>query len=318
MIKPSDNTFLHELIPMDSPAVREEINTILKMLSADFNTGPVNAAFSLIVDLFNGDYPGYRACNTDYHDLHHTIDTSLTMARLIHGHNQTGPKTLNERQIIIGLLAALMHDSGYIQEKNDQTGTGAKYTATHVRRSMDFLNLVGGKLGLSKDEITTGQAMILCTDLAVPMVDVHFPDEASALLGRMLGAADILAQTADRLYLEKLLFLFYEFKEGMVGDYSDQVDLLRKTIGFYEIIDKRLNPIAEDMDRFMTAHMTSRWGITENLYARAIEKNKNYLIHILTRPGEDPRDSLRRNNIVERIREKHVKSKQDSIKQNQL
>lgn len=297
--------FLHNLVRMDSPPdILEEAGIILKMIRPDFDCAPVNTAFNFTVRLFNGDCPGYQACNTDYHDLYHTTDTFLAMARLIHG-GALHHEEFTDRQVILGLIAALLHDSGYIQAENDTAGTGAKYTTTHVRRSMDFLADSGAELGLTEDEIATGRAMILCTDLAVAIDDVEFPNPKTALLGKMLGAADILAQTADRLYLEKLLFLFYEFKESMIGDYIDEVDLLRKTIGFYDIIDKRLKPISGTVDLFLTAHLAERWQIQENLYFKAVQNNKKFLVQILAKPGEDPRGSLKRSNIVKRVREKY-------------
>jgi len=71
--------------------------------------------------------------------LRHTTDTFLAMARMIHGATLEG-ETFSERHINLGLIAALLHDSGYIQSESDLQGTGAKYTASHVQRSIDFLN----------------------------------------------------------------------------------------------------------------------------------------------------------------------------------
>lgn len=296
--------FLHDLINDTPDAVLEEIKIILTMISPDYRTRPIENAFLTTLRLFNGQQPGYQACNTGYHDLQHTLDTCLAMARLIHGAvlcNERFPTAL----INLGLTAALLHDVGYLQEEKDTTGTGAKYTTDHVRRSMDFLTRPDNGFSLEEEEIGLGRAMILCTELAVAMEEVPFPDAQSSLLGKMLGAADILSQTADRLYLEKLLFLFYEFKEGMVGNYVDELDLLRQTIGFYEIIDQRLKSVHRAMDRFMTAHLEKRWQVTENLYTKGVEKNKKYLKHILAQPGTNPLDLLRRQGIVKRIQEKN-------------
>ena len=128
-----------DLIRMDFPEdVLKEVLVILDMISPGCNTTPVRFAFNQTISLFNGSFPGYRACNTEYHDLHHTINTFIAMARLIHGAVLQG-KTFTDRQISLGLTTALLHDTGYIQEECDRQGTGAKYTASHVKRSMDFL-----------------------------------------------------------------------------------------------------------------------------------------------------------------------------------
>jgi len=53
----------------------------------------------------------------------------------------TTSRTYPSAQLAINLLnAALFHDTGYIQEKSDDEGTGAKYTSIHVKRSIQFLD----------------------------------------------------------------------------------------------------------------------------------------------------------------------------------
>ena len=293
---------LSNLIPMESPeAVLQEAIVILDLISPDFDAVPVDSAFKATVNLFNGKYPGYRACNTEYHNLHHTIDTFLAMARLIHGAVLDG-ETFTGRQILLGLVTALLHDAGYIQEEHDTEGTGSKYTASHVQRSMDFLERHGSELGLSYEEIVEGRAIILCTDLAVDISTIEFASAKGELLGKMLGSADILAQMADRTYLEKLMFLYHEFKEAGIGDYESEVDLLRKTLAFYDFIAWRLKTTLDAIDRFMSSHFTLRWSIKENLYHVAIEKQKKHLRKIMEIPNSDPRNHLKRDGIVDKIR----------------
>ncbi|RPH48214.1 MAG: hypothetical protein EHM85_17740 [Desulfobacteraceae bacterium] len=293
---------LSNLMPMESPeAVLKEAIVILDLISPDFNAVSVDSAFKATVNLFNGKYPGYRACNTEYHDLRHTIDTFLAMIRLIHGALLDG-EAFTDRQILLGLISALLHDAGYIQEEHDTEGTGSKYTTSHVRRSMDFLERHGSEFGLSCEEIAEGRAIILCTDLAVDVSTIRFPTAKGALIGKMLGSADLLAQMADRTYLEKLLFLYYEFKEAGIGDYESEVDLLRKTLAFYDFIAWRLKTALDAVDRFLSSHFTLRWGIKDNLYNVAIEKQKKHLRKIMEIPNSDPRNQLKRHGIVEKIR----------------
>ncbi len=296
---------LYNLIPMDSPqAVLDEVIAIYDLISPDLDTAPVTAAFNTTVSLYKGKFPGYRSCNTEYHDLRHTTDTFLAMARLIHGAILDG-EIFTDRLITLGLITALLHDTGYIQKKHDKDGTGSKYTANHVQRSMDFLERHGSELGLSHEEITEGRAIILCTDLAVDISTIIFTSAKVELLGKKLGSADLLAQMADRTYLEKLLFLYYEFKEAGIGDYQDEVDLLRKTLAFYDFISQRLKTTLAETDRFMTPHFTSRWKIDANLYHVAIAKQRSYLKQILEMQDSDPRNHLRRGGIVDKIRREY-------------
>ena len=297
---------LSELVDINSPkAVLEEVRQIFRSILPDAEMSRVCAAFNLVVDMFRGDYPGYRACNTEYHDLRHTTDVLLAMARIIHGAMLTD-RGLTFQQVELGLTAALLHDSGYIQETKDRKGTGAKYTANHVERSADFLEKSGAQLDLTAEEIAAGRQIIICTDLAVDLMSVEFSSDRYALLGQLLGAADLLAQMADRTYLEKLLFLYYEFREAGVGGYANELDLLRRTVGFYDVIARRLEKIQADIDLFMSAHFASRWGVSLNLYQEAIDRQKDYLKQILNLPDSDPLTHLKRDGIVEQVHKKYV------------
>ncbi len=305
MLTIKKSPILSDLVSMDQPEnVLDEVRIILKLISSDFDPALVDHTFAITCDLYNGCFPGYKSCNIEYHDLRHTTDTFLAMARLIHGAVCDG-EDLNNRLISLGLTSALLHDSGYIQEDFDNEGTGAKYTTGHVVRSMDFLKRYGSQLELSDDEITAGRAMILCTDLAVDINSIEFPSDRVELLGKMLGTADLVAQMADRTYLEKLLFLYREFKEAGVGDYENELDLLKKTVGFYDYIGRRLETALGETDRYMLSHFDSRWNIQGNLYHEAIEKQKKYLRAILKKPDSDYRDYLKRDGIVNIVRKKY-------------
>jgi len=39
--------------------------------------------------LFTGRFPGYKGCDTTYHDLQHTLDMTLAVARLIAGYDRS-------------------------------------------------------------------------------------------------------------------------------------------------------------------------------------------------------------------------------------
>ncbi|UCH23474.1 MAG: hypothetical protein JSU83_09855 [Deltaproteobacteria bacterium] len=291
----------------DSPAdVLNEVLAILKLISLDFDTDPVKDVFNAAKRLYTGKYLGYRACNTDYHDHRHACAVFLAMARLIHG-AVIDKVTFTVKQVVLGLTAAILHDAGYIKEASDKDGTGAKHTARHVQRSMEFLNRHGAEHGLTPEEIAAVQNMIRCTDLSTDIATVNFSDSKTELLGKMLGTADLLAQLADRIYLEKLLFLYYEYKEGGVGDYKSELDVLKNAVEFYDYSEDRLKTTLDGTDRFMSSHFASQWNIDKNLYREMITRQKNYLLKILKIPDADPRDHLKRGGIVEKIRNKYHK-----------
>jgi HD superfamily phosphodiesterase len=289
-----------------SDEVLREVLEIIRLISSGFNTKSVCEVFDATECLYKGNFPGYSACNTGYHDFRHAIDTFLAMARLIHG-AVLAKNFFSERQIITALTAAILHDAGYIQEKSDNQGTGAKYKINHEQRSMAFLSRHGFEFGLSAEEIAACNSIILCTDMNADISAISFSSLRIELLGKMLGTADLMAQLAERRYLEKLLYLYHEYKEAGIGDYENEVDILHKAADFYEFYYDRLRTTLDGVDRFMQLHFASRWGIYQDLYDEMIDRQKNYLFKILKVPHTDPREYLRRDGIVKKLREQYAK-----------
>lgn len=292
---------LAQLIDAGSPAaVLSEVQLILRLIEPGFNTQPVTRAFQTAVDLYQGRFPGYRACNTLYHDLGHITDVFLAMARLIHGAVLDG-YVFDGRSLSLALISTLFHDAGLIQTDDDTEGTGAKYLADHDQRSLEFLKAYGQGNGWDDMEIAAACFLISCTDLRNEVASISFESLQIEQLGRLLAAADLIAQMADRLYLEKLLYLYHEFKEGNIGDYIGELDLLHKTVDFFDFVETRLASIQAVVDRYAHLHFNARWRIDANLYGHAMNRQKQYLQHILQQPG-DPRDHLRRQDIVQNVR----------------
>ena len=147
-------------------------------------------------------------------------------------------------------------------------------------------------------DIQTARLMIRCTDLAENLSGIEFPSSEVRFLGEMLNVADLWAQMADRVYLEKLFYLFSEFEEGKTGLYKNQVDLLRKTIGFYHLLRERFKSAFDLADELMVRHFEERWHIPENLYRVAIRKHRDYLMEIVKLPEGDLLRKLKRKAVV--------------------
>ncbi len=286
---------LSKLLPEYTPeSVLAEVHRIVKFFSQQFPfSRELDDLFYRIQGLYSGHWPGYQACNTEYHDFRHVVDVLLAAARLVHGASIDGWQ-FSDRCVFLCLAAAMLHDAGYIQEADDLAGTGSKYTAVHVQRSCDFVHRHRRDFGFSETESRDIQDMIACTDLTVKPKDVTFSAKEAERLGSILAAADLVAQMADRTYLEKLLFLYREFKEAELGGIADEKDLLEKTLAFYRTIEKRLADDLMGVDRFMIGHFAERWNIPVDLYRISIEKQRSYLEHVLSLSGEDPREHLRR------------------------
>ncbi len=295
---PAKQKLLADLVDMDSPeAVLDEVLFIMTLVAPQMDLTKLTNAFSFIASLYRGQWPGERACNTHFHDFRHITDTFLAMSRLIHGAGLSG-RSIAPRQAFVGLVATLAHDAGYIQARSDDLGTGAKYTDVHVTRSMDFVAQYGQRFGLTSGEIPICQLMIQCTDLDVDVSALDFPSRTIELLSKLLACADLIGQMADRIYLEKLFYLYREFEEGQSSPYKDEMDLLSKTLQFFPAMADRMRNQLNGYDRFAQPHFKERWDISENLYRVAIAKQEHYLRHILDHPECDPSQFLRRKNIV--------------------
>ncbi len=294
---------LSHLVQGDSPwTVLEEVEEIVRLTDEDFDFTHVRACFEDIVDLFEGRYEGYRACKLEYHNLQHTTDTLLAMVRLMHGAVVSG-WSIDPHNTDLGLLTAIMHDTGYIQTSDDTEGTGAKYTLNHIERSAAFMRTYLLAHGFAERDYAICETILRCTGLNVKISEIAFASGQVELLGKMLGAADLLGQMGDRAYLEKLLFLYREFREGGIGGYQSELDLLEKTVGFYETTVQRLSRQLDGVDRFMRDHFRERWNIDRNLYAESIERQINYLVKILEDDRTDYRTYLRRGGLVDKLEE---------------
>ncbi|WP_460032655.1 hypothetical protein [Megalodesulfovibrio paquesii] len=250
-----------------------------------------------VIRLYNGQYPGYRASNTGYHNLEHVNAVFLAAARLAHGATVEAV-VLSSRGVRLLLTCALFHDAGLIQTVDDTVGTGAKYTVGHEARSIRLLEDYFAERGAPEEDWRDSADLIACTIMDKPVADIPFRTPELATLGRMLGVANIYAQMADRAYLEKLFLLYREFEEAGVGGCDSEFMLLEKTEGFYErTVKVRLARDLDGVSRYMRSHFRARWGLDTDPYEEAIFKNINYLKMVLEETRRIYRERFRRGGI---------------------
>jgi hypothetical protein len=289
-----DETQISKLVNMNEPqCVMDEAKTTIRMILPEFDFNPLDKVFGDVKRLFRGDYPGYQACNTKFHDLKHTTDTFLALVRHVHGAVIAG-QSFTERDINLGLACALLHDTGYIQETDDITGSGGKYTVVHINRSIEFMDRYFAANGYSREDFSDGRDILDCTGLCTEIKNREFRSSQIELMGKMLGSADLLGQMGDRTYLEKLVFLFHEFREGNVGEYENELNLLEKTFEFSLATKKRLANDLAGVNKYLQYHFKERWNINRDMYAKAMDDNINYLDMILKNHKEDFHLFLRR------------------------
>jgi hypothetical protein len=291
MERRNDYDVTNQVNTTDPASVNTEVNRIFLELYPNSSTHVLNRSFRDLTRLHKGEYPGYRACDTGYHNLQHSLDVTLAMARLMDGyersHDSHRTEALGAKLFRFGVVTALFHDIGYLRKVNDMRHkNGAEYTLKHVTRGGKFLEEYMSRLGMAELAPIASQ-IIHFTGYERPIRKIHVPNLTFRLLGNMLGTADIIAQMADRCYLEKCRDRLYpEFVEGGLAARDDTdhragvmfrsaEDLVNKTPKFYETATVRLND-----------HLGSAYGYADkhfggqNLYLDEITKNIDYAVEV--------------------------------------
>jgi hypothetical protein len=283
----------------DPGTVWTKATSILGRINPSYDTSLIKTVFDDIMRLFRGEFPGYSSIKTLYHDLHHTLDVFLCAVRLMHGVHISGTRLTDEEMTLI-MIAALMHDIGYSQMDGEEGGTGAQYTQTHVKRGIAFMRSYQVERHLPLNFATSLEAMISGTDPALKFSQIDFPDERTRLLGQIVATADLTGQMADRTYLEKLLFLYLEFKEARFGNYQNMYDLLRQTKSFYAITQEKLDGPYGGMYANLSLHFKDVMGVENNYYLESIEKNIAYLSKVIALDEAGYLSMLKRGGIAEK------------------
>ncbi|MFH0977295.1 MAG: HD domain-containing protein [Spirochaetota bacterium] len=298
-MKDKDKIILADLIDLhNSKAVFTEVKKIFCYHYPKTFFKEIEKCYKQVKSLFEGKFSDYNACNTKYHDLMHTLDIFLAAARLMDGYNLKETK-LSERLAINLLKASLLHDTGYIQEKWDNEGTGAKHTMNHIGRSIAFVMKNRGDLAISKEDVDDIAKMIRCTEIKNRISTIPFSSEEEKTAGIIVGSADILGQMSDREYLERLLFLYNEMKEAGVPGYSTEFDIIKSTLKLYKSVKGRLNNSFNKVYSYVENHFSERFNINKNLYIDAIEKNIAYIEKIINDSTTNFRQKLKRGNFVD-------------------
>ncbi len=251
----------------------------------------VATAFEEFERLFAGRMPGYHGVDTVYHDRQHSLDMTLAMARLLVGYEGSveAHQRFGAERTVMALVTSLFHDAGYIREFDDrQHRNGAEFTLYHVTRSARFLARFLPSIGM-ENWVPVSTRIVHFTGYEIQLNQIHLADGRDRKLGHLLGTADLIAQIADRCYLEKCRDRLYpEFVLGGIaatqGDdgvlhirYSSGLDLLRQTPRFVrETRTQRLEGEFEHAYRYVEPLFGGK-----NPYLEAIDRNVDYLQRVL-------------------------------------
>ncbi len=283
-------------------SVRGAVKRIYESLYADSSFDAVWLAFHDFDRLFYGRSESYFAIDTTYHDVQHTLDMTLATTRLVAGYEKSVERVdrLGPRRAQLAIVCSLFHDFGYLRhkERDSAARNGAEFTRSHVSRSGEFLESYLPKMGLA-EFVPVVAKIVHFTGYELDADELELEDPKDSVVGHLLGTGDLLAQIADRCYLEKCRDRLYpEFVLGNVaieriGDsanvrYVSGNDLLSKTLEFFRTsAQHRLNVTFNKAYRYLEAYFEDG----HNLYVYSVRKNLRFLRQVIEK---DDWDSLRR------------------------
>jgi hypothetical protein len=294
MLNPRRSDFdVTNTVQVSSPdAVRLAVESIFGELWPRAPFQALDASFRRFEELFSGRSEDYEGVDTLYHDTQHTLDITLAMARLMAGYERSSAPAdqFGAERATLGLVTALFHDVGYLRHRtrDAQAINGAEFTRHHVSRGARFLVEWLPQIGFAQ-QTSMVEELIHYTGYEKPIAKIALDDPRDRRLGQLLGTADMVAQMADRCYLEKCRDRLYpEFVLGGVAlplgsegypkvVYASGLDLLRQTPAFMEQVRaKRLDGEFEKAYRFFEPLFNGR-----NPYIEAIDRNLAYLKEVL-------------------------------------
>ena len=280
-------------VQVSSPRhVRAAVADLFRSLYPQRSFDPLWLAFHDFERIFTGLDPEYHGVDTPYHDIQHTLDMTLALARLIAGHEWSVGEgdRLGPDRAELAIVCALFHDSGYLRhrERDRQAKNGAEFTRSHVTRSGKFIEGYLPRIGLEQF-VPVASRIVHFTSYELDLNRIELDNPKDSVIGHLLGTADLVAQLADRCYLEKCRDrLFPEFVIGgvalpdMPGNtaarYQSGLDLLSKTLSFYQSsVRQRLEGNFNSAYRYMEAFFEGG----QNPYVFFLRKNLVFLTSVM-------------------------------------
>jgi hypothetical protein len=258
-------------------AVADAVKAAFATVGAEASFPLLDQLFEDVTRIFQGHDAGYHAIDMEYHDFEHTLQATLCLTHLLEGRSHTDDQpVLSVRDWELSVMAALLHDTGFLKEVGDDSGTGAKYTFVHEVRSCDFARKYLPGLGATSFEIDDVCSAIICTGPRSQISQVSFRREEARQMAFVLVTADYLAQMSAADYLDKLPKLYQEFQEAFeMGQipiekrpYKSLQELLEKSPGFwYHYVQPLLENEAGGACHYLAV------GDQPNRYLNAVEAN---------------------------------------------
>jgi hypothetical protein len=259
----------------------DEILSIAVNVCPDADLQLIREVHTDLAAFFAGSHPDFQKNTLPYHNLRHSQMVVLATIRLFDGLN-CNSMPISADMLLRGLLAAYFHDTGMLLMEGDLAHSGTEYMANHEERSILFLRRYAARKALRADIPRDCATIIKYTDLDVDPSTFEFHSHEIQLVGQVVGSADILAQMADRYYLECLPLLYNELLAGGISQHDSALELMEHTANFYhKVVLKRLLSTFSHTSTAMQTHFRERYKIDRNLYIENIDKNVLYLNKIV-------------------------------------
>ena len=103
----------------DPTAVRNAVHELYASTFPGASFDKIWLAFHDFERLFAGDFPGYLGCDTTYHDMQHTLDMTLALARLVAGYERSvdEDERLGPERARMAIITSLFHESARASDR---------------------------------------------------------------------------------------------------------------------------------------------------------------------------------------------------------
>jgi len=267
----------HSIDTKNPPAVVKAVKDAFTDIGSEASHPLLERLFQDVQEMFAGNYAGYQGIDMQYHNFQHTLEATLCIVHILHGRGRTGVRPImTARTWELAVMGALLHDTGYLKVNGDTSGTGAKYTYVHERRSCDFARDYLPRMGVTATEVEDICAAIICTGPRSKISQIAFRTEEGRHMAFALLTADYLAQMSAPDYIAKLPGLYAEFQEAFEFEqmpmekrpYHNLQQLLEKTPSFWSnLVRPMLDFEAGGVYRYLTT------AGQPNPYLQAVEAN---------------------------------------------
>ncbi len=262
-----------------TPDPKDEISEIITEIAPSIPQDILNKVHTDVSAFFSNSSTQKQKDSHKYHNLRHTYSVALATARLFHGLHQE-QREFSGQLILQGMIAAYFHDLGMLHQ---QTNILSEQLSSiyHEDHSVALLASYLDEHDYHSLSLENCSKMIHCTRLDWSQEKEPIKDKNLLVCGQIVATADILAQMADRYYLESLPLLFEEQEKSGRQEHDSALALLQDTTDFHvNIIKRRLKITLGDLAPAMQTHFKSRWQIDRNLYLEKISLNLKYLQNI--------------------------------------